>query len=787
MAALEVRLIGDDRVFREGHSAEAVIEVRGPNGGLVDRGLIGVNQPSKRLELGPPGPHEVRVTLPSGEILAHGFLHEDEPVPPLEFDLATISPRDHLQRTALVQGIPADTTGDLRSNALVSTWVRLWERRGSAWHPVPPPLDVGNCRWYPDSVQYRLRLDPNQYVVQVGGPAVPWRLVSLPASGQVDVVIRPLRTPSSHPLEVIPVSAKTAADELLGYMSRGAVLAAERLVKDHDDLATLLLDEKVDDPYAAAVGGYYLLRSGAPDERMRDWPANLADWMEWMSDGPIIRGWQLLRGAPPRDGETARKRFLQAVTRGLPVYTEGLRLLIDGLKVVARASAENDPDVLVCLDQIGRYGEATDWSRPVLTFEGAAPDQPDPAPRVGFPERRHGLVFLFEVTLSDLIDHGLLQPGASLEVQLETMTVRTSSPAGEMTVTQRGTMRDSEGRDHPAPEDALLSELGVPEGGWRWWQTSDGVQLARLRDRARCRPPATPSHKRDLPVEELGLTPRVENVLLLADIGTAGQLAEWTLPRLLSVPNLHEMDVIEIERALAAQDLSLQHPVPADLPKEVSLTGFPPLAAISGAFVRITRPNVPVIPESSRAPFDARFTRAGELPALHLTSNEWAAWAEFLPPALVSVEPQGLDLVVSTIVVSDIRAVDLTRPAVRRAFGIETHDLILRDYSRSQALAVEAESLGADGVLYPSRSVPEATNLVVFASAFTRARVIDSRLKVLRLEPEFVGLLTAEENLLQEFVRALNDGRLEKWLATLDDLPAHSADSFRELATGLRS
>jgi len=565
MRSLSVTLSGRDDLFAGPHQAAAVVELRGPSGSLLDRGLLRVNHPPTQLTVGPSGPHEVRVTLPSGDVLAHGFVYEDDALQPVHFNLSAISPREELQRAALIQSMPAATTGDLRTPALVSTWVRLWERVGGMWQLMAPPLDSQECSWYPDSVRYRMLLARRQYVLQVGGPGVPWKLISLPAGGSIDLVFRPLGVEPDHPLELIAVSAKTVADELLGYISRGATPAAARLVADHHELATSLLFEKISDPYAAAVGGYYLLRIGEIEGYTRSWTANLADRMGWMSDGPIIRGWQLLRGAPPKGGETPRERFLQAANRGLPVYTEGLRLLIDGLKVIVRASGSNDDEAQTSLERIGRYGAATDWSRPFLTFTGADPDRPMLTAPIGFADSRDGLLFLYEMTPRDLIGHGLLRPGAPIELNASLRTVPVTSGRVTATITQDGTIRTGEyGPEYVTPAEAALSGLIAAEDAWRSWRSLDGSTLAQLRDRARRHPRATPQTEHVLALGALGLPTRVENQLMHAGVGTIGELLDFTREGLLAIPNVGAKALSEIDDALENRGLSLSPEEPVE-------------------------------------------------------------------------------------------------------------------------------------------------------------------------------------------------------------------------------
>ena len=94
------------------------------------------------------------------------------------------------------------------------------------------------------------------------------------------------------------------------------------------------------DPFSAAAVAYLLL-SLLSFERLRTWARNLAYWFPQIADGSIIWAWQqiLTRG----DEAAIREYFGRAVAGKFPVYTEGLRLLRDGLRMLgpeARGQAE---------------------------------------------------------------------------------------------------------------------------------------------------------------------------------------------------------------------------------------------------------------------------------------------------------------------------------------------------------------------------------------------------------------------------------------------------------------
>lgn len=126
-------------------------------------------------------------------------------------------------------------------------------------------------------------------------------------------------------------TSEPAADTILGYLQRGDFYSADAMRAWIDDARDMLLYKK-NDPYAAAVGAYTLLRL-KQFSHLHDWAKNLADWFPFLPDGCIVWAWQLLQQDRTKRDEV-RDYLFKAVARGLPVYTEGLRLLIDGLRLL---------------------------------------------------------------------------------------------------------------------------------------------------------------------------------------------------------------------------------------------------------------------------------------------------------------------------------------------------------------------------------------------------------------------------------------------------------------------
>jgi hypothetical protein len=223
-----------------------------------------------------------------------------------------------------------------------------------------------------------LRKCPGQLWLRVGGDE-PWsKFVALPSAKELRVLVtldddEPQQ--SDDPLNVIVDSGNPQAEAILGYLSSGDFGSAKLVGGQVVESAVQLLWDKVDDPTGAAIGGYLLL---ATEHLFKvNWTNNLANWMEWLPDGAVIHAWHVLR-QKKGDGKLARKWLIEAAKRGVPLYTQGLRLLFDGLNIFDMRADGKDKDVKAALERIRPYAAAADWRTPVTTFFGKDPAKPEP-------------------------------------------------------------------------------------------------------------------------------------------------------------------------------------------------------------------------------------------------------------------------------------------------------------------------------------------------------------------------------------------------------------------------
>lgn len=194
---------------------------------------------------------------------------------------------------------------------------------------IPPTAEKGERRYYffaGKGSQWSISMIPT-----------PWRTMHREVPISVDVINSTLKNvgPDIH-VSIEDIGAKT----LLGYLQTGNIPAAASIVV----AAQGYLYHKQLNRFAAAAGAYVLLESwrgaDADNAEWHQWVENLSRWFEDLPDGLIIRAWLALRSRNDGIDENDRLEnvgdlLLRAVDRGIPFYTFGLKLLVNGLTILA--------------------------------------------------------------------------------------------------------------------------------------------------------------------------------------------------------------------------------------------------------------------------------------------------------------------------------------------------------------------------------------------------------------------------------------------------------------------
>lgn len=404
---------------------------------------------SKWIETG-----EQDIPLPPGVYIATAHLSSGEPVKkPVDltkgddnivFDLEKLSRHESQEWAYVSQTLDPLASEDLYSEKYSGAWLRLWKKEGDAWVIGENPVQE-NSAWNADGVSYEMRVSRNLQALQVGGDHIAWKCIMIPPGQRLQCLIRPVKDQSDtvHPLEVIITTNDWKAETLLSFLQSGDIDTAKSLLEEY---ASQLLFQKMVSPTNAAIGGYVLLKVRKEDS-MRNWAENLTNWMEWLPDGPIIRAWQLINQGS-EDLEEIRRLFIDALRRGIPIYTEGMRLLVQGLKMLHYQN-RNDQEVAQAYGKVYQYWEALDPTVSTTTFTGERPDSPDAASKKGVPEDRREMAYIFSVPLSSVLEEGEVKPDTRIELKSDL------NEKIEVRISEKGTLIDKKGQEFSSAYEAL--------------------------------------------------------------------------------------------------------------------------------------------------------------------------------------------------------------------------------------------------------------------------------------------------------------------------------------------
>jgi len=235
----------------------------------------------------------------------------------------------------------------------------------------PPPSNV--LEKASDVVEYRIKNVNAVCFTQSVQPDLPPVNIALPISQQRGCILLVHRQPDRYWIEVHLENPE--ANLLLGYQQN-------REMQEEAVTAERLLQGKLDDPVAAMVGAYSLLRFGELD-RLHNWSQHLMDWMRWIPDGAAIRGEHLARLGRHQE---ALEAFLAVPARGIPMFSDGISFLVDRLRLYtsSRTATQFHPDHVAAAKElhakITDFSSYVDFEKILTTFTGLDPSKPDTRP-----------------------------------------------------------------------------------------------------------------------------------------------------------------------------------------------------------------------------------------------------------------------------------------------------------------------------------------------------------------------------------------------------------------------
>jgi hypothetical protein len=310
-----------------------------------------------------PGLYLASVTLPSG--VEHRMAVELEPGQALKVVLGPDLLEDGPDRegfaldSAVVQAdLPGSAIGvELQPKQPTTRSRCCWVRVVSGENGEPldelkrslRPVDVSE-RELASGIELEYSASPADCVVfaQIATDDGAVRNVALPAAAGSEIPrcrVHILLSDRRALVTALP-AARTSTTLLASYLVTGNLRSAANLAAEAEQMLT----DQRNDPVGAALGGYALLRLGRtrelPDEppllrraysRVRrghsleaaHWLGELAERYEWFPDGAIVAAERARRSGNDNEADSL---YALALRRGLPMFSDGLSLLVSELR-----------------------------------------------------------------------------------------------------------------------------------------------------------------------------------------------------------------------------------------------------------------------------------------------------------------------------------------------------------------------------------------------------------------------------------------------------------------------
>jgi len=400
MAHLSIKIARDSAGF----GIPVPIEVVNMRLETVKRGAVAPSSDTFRTELS-TGDYMILATLPSGQTIQRKVHLTDRQEAVVHFSVS--SPHEWLQWETLLGMVrpfsvtgAAVTAGEDQEECIVESYLRLWVKGHETWLGEPLPIHDQKFDGRVGRLSFDTASDKLQ-VLQVFGPRfVPSRFIALPPRERISVVYQPAERPSYYDggVSVRVASHDPIVETMLRFLRYSDSQTQNSLAPVALETAEQTLRNKFERPSEALAAGYYLLRIGGY-EYLHDWLRNFSDRFKHLPDPPVLFAWQCLRQRTDTV-EAAAFWFLEGARRGIPIYTEGMQLLFDGLELMATsedAPAKYREDARIELKRIRPYYEARRGQNIHTTFLGITPNEPSLEPSYQVPSFPDNDVIQFKI------------------------------------------------------------------------------------------------------------------------------------------------------------------------------------------------------------------------------------------------------------------------------------------------------------------------------------------------------------------------------------------------------
>ena len=280
------------------------------------------------------------------------------------------------------------------SNSDEAFWLRLWSFESSQetkWKANK--LEDPKIKRHKDLTLIFFEGFPSNSpcYLELGQPGHLSQFVAIPPASKVQAIVRPSSNSNMKTvhgglsIKIISLEPQhDLAQSVLSYYKHASFQEVKDLViKMRENLAN---DNNNFDPFITAVAGYFLLKMGETD-LIGKMAKNFYETVDWLPDSALIYAWYLIsEGFEKLNFKSSKSHIteiknalLTAVSRGLPLFSIGLRFLFEKLRQIETNVPSDSPEknsFSNVIKELGRRLAACDEKQPMTTFLGVSPWKP---------------------------------------------------------------------------------------------------------------------------------------------------------------------------------------------------------------------------------------------------------------------------------------------------------------------------------------------------------------------------------------------------------------------------
>ena len=320
-----------------------------------------------------PATYLVKVSLPSGAIRQEVVDVTAGKDFNLHLDISSFSPHETHEWAYFTKNKPFDVTR-MASTPMYITANLLTFRFGT-WLSSPFTQLSGK---FIDGIGETVTFDVDfgLHVLEITASPYPPCRVCLPPGKNLHCLVKvsPAPIEIAGPLDITISTWNWKEEALLTWLSKGNIPDSDTpldlLYYSSVFDALLIPQEMIANPTQALLLRYCALKTARPD--ISGWPKIDRIQNVKLPDAPILTAWNLIAEGTI-EYHRIKTLFLQALATGIPIYTEGLSLLFEGLNMLSDIENHQDKEVEIALQLARTLLSACDPTKQLSTFINESP------------------------------------------------------------------------------------------------------------------------------------------------------------------------------------------------------------------------------------------------------------------------------------------------------------------------------------------------------------------------------------------------------------------------------